>query len=111
MNATICMTRNLGAFAASLVLGLASIPCMAEPVVIEMDLPSLNAIEKASNYIVQAASVEAAVKAVESVGGEVTHTIGTMQAVGAALLPVQVELLKRRSEVRRVFEDTTVKTS
>ena len=48
MNATICMTRKLGAFATGLVLGLASITCVAEPVVIEMDLPSLNVVEKAS---------------------------------------------------------------
>ena len=110
MNATICMTRKLGAFATGLVLGLASITCVAEPVVIEMDLPSLNVVEKASNYIVEAASAEAAAEAVEAVGGEVTHTIGTMQAVGAELLPAQVELLRRRSEVRRGVEDT-VKTS
>ena len=111
MNATIFRASKLSAIAAGLVLGLASITCTAEAVVIEMDIPGFRAIEKASNYIVQAASVEAAAEAVEAVGGEVTRTIGTMQAVGAELLPAQVELLKRRTEVRRVFEDTAVKTS
>ena len=108
MKSDISKTPRLRAFAAGCVLALSFIACAAEPVVIEMDLPGPGAVEQAAGYIVQAASVEAAAEAVAAVGGEVTHKIGTIQAVGATLLPVQVELLKRRSDVRRVLEDTTV---
>ena len=55
--------------------------------------------------------MDAAADAVEGVGGTVTDEIGLIQAVRATLLPAQVELLKRRRDVLRVFEDNTVKTS
>lgn len=83
----------------------------AGPRVFEMDLPAIEAAEQAAGYIIQATSVEAATDAVEAVGAEVTHEIATIRAVGALLLPAQVELLKRRSEVRRVYEDTVAKNS
>lgn len=104
-------TPTLSAFAACWALIFACISSAAEPVVIEVDLPALGAAEKAANYIVQAANVDAAAGAVESVGGTVTHEIAIIQAVRATLLPPQVELLKRRSDVLRVFEDTTVTVS
>lgn len=90
---------------ASCLLALLSITSWAETSVIEIDLPGVDAVEAAAGYIVQATSVEAAVRAVESVGGEVTSKISTMKAVGARLLPAQVELLKRRSDVRSVIDD------
>lgn len=111
MKPNVHKTSTLRAFAACFVLTFAGITCGAEPVVIEMDLPGLGVVEKAAGYIVQAANVDVAAEAVESVGGTVTHEIGTIQAVRATLLPPQVELLKRRRDVRRVFEDTTVNIS
>lgn len=100
------LTRKIGALAAGLLLGLSCTTGVAGPVIIEMDLPALDAVEQVSGYVVQAASVAAAAQAVESVGGKVTYEISSQHAVGASLLPVQVELLKRRSDVVRVSQDT-----
>ena len=111
MKPNVSKAQSLCAVFSCCVLTLVCITCAAEPVVIEMDLPGLSVVEKAADYIVQAASVDAASEAVESVGGTVTHKIGSIHAVRATLLPPQVELLKRRSDVRRVFEDMTVKIS
>ncbi len=104
-------TTRLRTYAAGIVFGLLSLTCWAEPRVYEMDLPSIDATEEAAGYIIQANSVEAAAEAVKAVGGEVSYEISTIQAVGASLLPVQVELLKRRSDIHRVFEDTVIQTS
>ena len=95
----------------SCLLALLSITSWADTSVIEIDLPAVGAIEETAGYIVQAASVEAAVRAVESVGGEVTGRISTMKAVGANLLPAQVELLKRRSDVQSVIDDAPAEAS
>lgn len=111
MKSKVSTTPTLRAFAACCLLALVWGTSAAEPVVIEMDLPDLGVVEKATGYIVQAANVDTAAEAVEGVGGTVTDEIGLIQAVRATLLPAQVELLKRRSDVLRVFEDTTVKTS
>ena len=104
-------TTRLRAVAVGLVFGLFCLTAWAEPRVYEVDLPSLDATEEAAGYIIQANSVEAAADAVQSVGGEVSYEISTIQAVGASLLPAQVELLKRRSTVHRVFADTMIQTS
>lgn len=104
-------TTSSRALAACCLLTLFCMTCAAGPVVIETDLPDLGVVEKAADYIVQASSVDAAAEAVRSVGGTVTHEIGVIQAVGATLLPPQVELLKRRSDVHRVFLDAAVKVS
>ncbi len=68
-------------------------------------------VQSASAYIVQASSVEAARKAVEAVGGVVTHDLTIIRAVGATLYPDQVEGLRSQPDVRQVFEDATVTTS
>ncbi len=104
MNSKVSITSKI---VASCLFALASMTCAAETTVIEIDLPAPGAVEEAAGYIVQAASVEAAARAVASVGGEVTDEINTMNAVGAMLLPAQVELLKRRSDVRRIIDDRT----
>lgn len=104
-------TSGLSAFAAGLVFGLTCMTSWAEPRVFEMDLPSAETGEEAAGYIIQATSVKAAADAVKAVGAEVTYEISTIKAVGALLLPAQVELLRRRSEVRRVYEDTVIQNS
>ncbi len=104
-------TARLRTTVTGLVFGITCLTCWAEPRVYEMDLPGLDAAAETAVYIIQAESVEAAADAVESVGGEVTYEISTIQAVGASLTPAQVELLRRLSDVRRVYEDTFVKIS
>ena len=95
---------RLRALAACCVLTFVWSTSAAEPVVIEMDLPSPGTAETAASYIVQAIDVNAAARAVESVGGTVTRVTGMNHAVRATLLPTQVELLRRRSDVRSVRE-------
>lgn len=103
MNTRLFSLRKLTALVAGCLLALSSITSVAEPVVIEVDLPQAGAAEQAQGYIVQADTVKAAAKAVEAVGGQVTHELGTISAVGASLLPAQVELLKRRSNIRLMY--------
>ncbi|MDH3552236.1 MAG: hypothetical protein OER22_06435, partial [Gammaproteobacteria bacterium] len=104
-------TTKLNAFAAGCVLALVFAACANEPVLMETTQPNVVVEQAATGYIVQSSSAEAAAEAVQAVGGEVTHQLGIIRAVGATLLPTQVEMLKRRSDVRRVFEDATVTTS
>ena len=111
MNTRHIAIRKLAALTAGCLLALSSITSVAEPVVIEVDLPQAGVAEQALGYIVQADSVKAATDAVEAVGGEVTHELGTIDAVGAALLPAQVELLKRRSNIRLMYSDRMASSS
>ena len=97
------MTR-IRAFWAGCVLALLCGACAHEPQPTATSTPSLSAEQVTSGYIIQAASTEIAAAAVEAVGGEVTHELGIIQAVGATLRPEQVETLERRSDVRRIFD-------
>lgn len=111
MKCDVSTTRTLRSLTAVCLLTFVCLTSAAESLVIEMDLPGLGVVEKASNYIVQAADVDAAAEAVQKVGGTVTDEMGMIRAVRATLLPAQVELLRRRSDVVRVSADTTVQTS
>ena len=53
-----------------------------------------------ASYIVQAASLEQAVGAVQDVGGEITHELGIINAVGAYLTDGQREVLGALPQVR-----------
>ena len=53
-----------------------------------------------ASYIVQAASLEQAVGAVQDVGGEITHELGIINAVGARLTDGQRETLDALPQVR-----------
>ena len=107
MKSHVSNTSKSVALAAGLLLGVMSMTCIAGTVIIEMDLPELGSVEAASRYIVQSSSVETAARAVEAVGGEVTVEFYAIEAVGATLLPAQVELLKRRADVKHVTRETT----
>jgi hypothetical protein len=50
--------------------------------------------EHRASYIVQAKDLTAAADAVRSVGGEITHELGVIRAVGALLTPTQVQRLR-----------------
>lgn len=64
-----------------------------------------------SHVIVQAADVESARRAVEEVGGEVTHTLEIIRAVGAGVSREQLDALEARPDVHRVFADREVELS
>lgn len=62
--------------------------------------PEHNARAQTESYIVQADSLEAAVSAVTKVGGEITHRLGIINAVGAELSAVQYGKLATDKRVR-----------
>ena len=59
-------------------------------------------------YIVQGHDLVSLQNAVEAVGGEVTHKLGIINAVGARLSDAELRALKQRQEVRRVYADSAV---
>ena len=61
-------------------------------------------------YIVQGTSVPELVTAVERVGGEVTHELGVIQAVGAELTLGQMVWLQAAPQVSTVWADTKVQS-
>ena len=111
MIATIKTLTKLRAVATGCVIALFCAACAHEPVITTPANVALSDHQPAVGYIVQSTSVEAAAAAVGDVGGEVTHELGIIRAVGAKLLPVQADALRSRDDVRRVFEDAPVKTS
>lgn len=58
------------------------------------------AVETHLNYIVQARTTEAAAAAVDAVGGDVSHTLAAVHAVGAALTPREVATLRAADSIR-----------
>ena len=44
-------------------------------------------------------------RAVEAVGGRVTHELGIIRAVGADLTPKQLAALRDHADVRRIFDN------
>ena len=52
------------------------------------------------SYIVQAASLDQAMGAVQDVGGEITHQLGIINAVGALLTGEQLDALDTDQQVR-----------
>ncbi|HUF78174.1 MAG TPA: S8 family peptidase [Thermoanaerobaculia bacterium] len=61
--------------------------------------------------IVQADEAEAAARAVEAVGGRVTHRLAIIRAVGAQVTPGQLTALGQRREVRRIWPDAEVEVA
>ena len=64
--------------------------------------------ESTRSYIVQANDLDQARSLVASVGAEVTHELGIVNAVGVQLSVMQVDNLRKMSGVRRVYEDQGV---
>ena len=64
-----------------------------------------------SRYIVQATNLEQARTFVIEAGGEVTHELDIIHAVGATLSDEQLEVVRARAGVKRVYEDRAVNTS
>lgn len=66
--------------------------------------------EHLASYIVQGSDLVTATDAVASVGGEITHELGIIRAVGAKLTPSQADRL-RNIEGIQVHPDSSVKIS
>ncbi len=65
----------------------------------------------AQSVIVQAIDSARAASAVRSVGGQVTHELPIIDAVGARMTAAQLEMLQRLPGIRRVYADREVKTA
>ena len=65
--------------------------------------------ELQASYIVQGTNPTMAADAVRSVGGEITHELGVIRAVGARLTPSQTEQLKELG--LKVHENRSLRTS
>jgi serine protease AprX len=63
-----------------------------------------------TQVIVQARDMAAAAEAVRQVGGRVTHELGIIDAVGAALTPTQTDAIRRAASAR-VYVDRTLRTA
>ena len=76
-------------------------------IVVLIDSP---AEDPTTSVIVQAADLETAAEAVRSAGGEITHELGVIRAVGAVLTKSQVEGLQEVPGVR-IHENRSVKVA
>ena len=65
--------------------------------------------EAARSMIVQGRDVAAVAEAVRGAGGEVTHELGIIRAVGARLTPPQLTALSDSPAVRRIYSDSAVR--
>ncbi len=64
--------------------------------------------EAASSFIVQGRDVATAAEAVRAAGGEVTHELRIIDAVGARLTPAQIAVLEQHEAVTRIYQDREV---
>ena len=74
-------------------------------------LPRLSGEPPTASYIVQGASLAEVRSAVEALGGEITHELGVIRAVGARLTPAQHQALRRSEAVRRLYDNGRVETA
>ena len=61
--------------------------------------------------LVQGSDLAAVAEAVRAVGGEVTHELGIINAVGARLTPTQIRRLEATDETLRIRPDRTATVS
>lgn len=64
----------------------------------------------AQGYIVQGADLSSAKAAVLQAGGQVTHELGVIRAVGAQLTPQQLDALRAAAPELRIRADRPVAT-
>ena len=62
-------------------------------------------------YIVQGHELTTLKAAVATVGGEITHELGIINAVAVKLSAAQLRALKGRDEIRRIYADAAVEIS
>lgn len=71
--------------------------------------PTTSPIEEAAaSFIVQGTDLATVTEAVRDVGGELTHELAVIRAVGARLTPSQRTALESLDGITRVWEDRSV---
>ncbi|MDH5620139.1 MAG: hypothetical protein OEZ11_16120 [Gammaproteobacteria bacterium] len=63
------------------------------------------------SYIIEGRSLEAVVTAMTVVDGEITHELGVIRAVGATLTPAQVEALRARAGIQRIYGNGSIEVA
>ena len=63
------------------------------------------------SFIVQGQDLQAVQAAVATAGGEITHSLGIIRAVGARLSADQVAQLRQSGVVTRIYEDRELQTT
>ncbi len=89
-------------------LGGALLLCSPLRSVVAEEAPSA---DLATRYIVQAANLKAAIRAVKAVGGTMTHKLAIIDAVSAELTPTQYASLESSPDVKRIYGDREVRLS
>ena len=74
-------------------------------------LTSQHTTDPTDSYIVQGASLQSVRAAVASAGGEITHELGVIRAVGAMLTAAQRDALRSTPGVRRLYDNRRVETA
>ena len=74
-------------------------------VVLLLSLIATAPAPETSSFIVQGSDLAEVIAAVDSVGGDVTHELGIIDAVGARLSASQENLLARSPQVTRIYPD------
>ena len=67
--------------------------------------------EKSASYIVQGRSAASVARIVRSVGGEITHELEVIRAVGATLTNKEATVLKNHPDVRRLYGNAAVEVA
>ena len=68
-------------------------------------------VEQSASYILQGESTEVVAEVVRSIGGEITHELGIINAVAAKLSRSQLEQLRVNPAILKITEDGAVKTA
>ena len=70
-----------------------------------------SAPETSQSFIVQGRDLAAVSRLVRDVGGEITHELGIIHAVGARLTATQRERLASSDAIRRIYDDGTAEVA
>jgi hypothetical protein len=73
------------------------------------EINATSVVGQPASYIVQGKSADSVAAIVQSVGGDITHELGVIRAVGATLTPAQAEALRLHSDVQRLYGNASRK--
>lgn len=71
-------------------------------------LPSAEKITPQQSFIVQGYDIDVVTKAIEEVGGDITHTLAIINSVGATLNQAQQQQLQKKSEIKALYKDHSI---
>jgi serine protease AprX len=75
------------------------------------EINATSVVGQPASYIVQGKSADSVAAIVQSVGGDITHELGVIRAVGATLTPAQAEALRLHSDVQRLYGNGSIEVA